>query len=89
MAEIALGREGGGGVVAAFRRAFGEKLGSVGAVLLISTLVISSSYYVVVVGNVLFTTGYSLLAGFSAETIPGFSNRSWPMAGFNMASPFC
>ena len=70
MAEIALGREGGGGILAAFRKALGDRAGSAVAVLLMTTLLVASSYYAVVVGNVIYTTAFSFLYGFSKESIP-------------------
>ena len=75
MAEIALGREGGGGIMAAFRKATGKKLGTFAGILLMTTLLISSSYYAVVVGNVLFTTVFSLYRGFTKTTIPEFQSQ--------------
>lgn len=75
IAEIALGREGGGGILAAFRKAFGERAGSVVGVLLMSTLLIAASYYAVVVANVLFTTAFSVLKGFDKQTVPVFQSQ--------------
>lgn len=72
MAEMALGREGGGGILIAFRKAFGERIGSLAAGLLMVTLLIAASYYAVVVGNVIYTTWFSVFTGFSSETIPVF-----------------
>ncbi len=75
MAEMALGREGGGGPVVSFRKAFGHRLGSAAGFLLLITLLIAASYYAVVVGNVIFTTAFSILHGFDSTSIPLFKSR--------------
>ena len=96
MAEIALGRAGGGGIVKAFQNAVGRRAGKVIGVFLMTTLLIAASYYAVVVGNVIFAAGFSILSGFSAESIPSFKSglsNGWIQYGIHPGIgcrvPFC
>ena len=71
-AEWALGRSTRAGTLGALRAAFGRRLGlSLGALLVIGIL-IADSYYMVVIGNILFSAGYSVWPGFSAEQLAPF-----------------
>jgi len=74
MAEIALGRTTGGGIISAFVKSAGQPLGRVIGYILLITITISGSYYLVVVSNVIFTTGYFLLHGFSGQQITQYSS---------------
>ncbi|HCM76858.1 MAG TPA: hypothetical protein DIS90_10780 [Cytophagales bacterium] len=67
MAEMTLGRISGKGTLDAFRKAFGLKVGSWIGYLLLAVVTIAGSYYAVVIANVVYTTSYSLLIGFSDE----------------------
>jgi NSS family neurotransmitter:Na+ symporter len=74
-AEWALGRSTRSGTLGALSAALGSRLGlSLGAVLVIGIL-IANSYYMVVIGNILFSAGYSIWPGFSADQLDGFSQR--------------
>lgn len=73
MAEMALGRQSRGGTLTAFRNTLGKTIGSAVGFLLLITIMIAASYYAVVVGNVLFTTIFSIFYGFQAETIPEYN----------------
>lgn len=65
MAEMTLGRKSGKGTVDAFRIVFGRVAGSVVGYMLLVVITIAGAYYAVVVANVVFTTGFSTLVGFS------------------------
>ena len=67
-AEWALGRALRMGPVPVFRRVLGSRIGVlIGAVLIVS-MVIADSYYMVVVGNIAYTAVFGLTQGFAAET---------------------
>jgi NSS family neurotransmitter:Na+ symporter len=87
MAEIALGRASGGGTLVAFRKVFGNKAGSVVGFILLFSLLIAASYYAVVVGNVLFTTFFSIANGFNQQNIPVFQeglSSGWQQYGITL-----
>jgi NSS family neurotransmitter:Na+ symporter len=65
VAEMTLGRMSGNGTLDALRLAFGKRYGGVLGFVLLGVVSIAGSYYAVVVGNVVFTTIYSGIAGFS------------------------
>ncbi|MEQ8364417.1 MAG: sodium-dependent transporter [Cyclobacteriaceae bacterium] len=67
MAEMALGRMSGKGTLDAFRTVFGKGAGSATGYLLLTVITIAGSYYAVVVANVFFTTGYSVIHGFNTN----------------------
>jgi len=68
MAEWALGRETRSGPLGAFDGAFGRWGKGIGILLLITVLV-ANSYYVVVVANVTYTAGFSIAFGFGPGTM--------------------
>ncbi len=72
MAEWAFGRETRNGPFGAFQRALGKPGSALGVVLLFTVLV-ANSYYLVVVANVTYTAAFSLLRGFSQQTAPAYS----------------
>ena len=43
--------------------------------LLVLTVLIANSYYVVIVGNVAFTAAFAMFTGFTPETIPLYTIR--------------
>lgn len=71
-AEWALGRATRQGTLGAMRIAFGPVFGTVAGVLLMVTVLVAGSYYVVVVGNVIYATLFSVTVGFSDASMPGF-----------------
>ncbi len=73
MGEWAFGRESRSGPLGAFRQALGKPGSAVGALLLFTVLV-ANSYYIVVVANVAYTAGFSLLRGFSDTTRAAYTN---------------
>ncbi|MEQ8423558.1 MAG: hypothetical protein RIA63_02545, partial [Cyclobacteriaceae bacterium] len=74
MAEMTLGRLSGKGTLDAFRTILGRQVGSFTGYLLLVVITIAGSYYAVVVSNVIFTTGYSVILGFKSETSQQFQN---------------
>ena len=68
-AEWSLGRYARHGPLGAFKAAFGRAGFAIGLVLL-ATVLIANSYYVVVVANVAYTAGFSVLVGFSDQSMP-------------------
>lgn len=87
MAEMTLGRMSGKGTLAAFRLAFGKSFGGFFGYLLLIVITIAGSYYSVVVANVFFTTIFSMFAGFSPDTIPGFHqwlSNGWLQYGITL-----
>lgn len=69
MAEMTLGRMSGKGTLDSLRLAFGKPTGSILGYMLLVVITIAGSYYAVVVANVLFTTGFSIIPGFSGATM--------------------
>jgi NSS family neurotransmitter:Na+ symporter len=68
-AEWSLGRYTRHGPIGAMEKAFGPFGRLIGYVLVL-TVLIANSYYVVIVGNVAFSAIFSTLTGFTPETIP-------------------
>jgi NSS family neurotransmitter:Na+ symporter len=73
-AEWSLGRYTRHGPIGAMEKAFGPFGRLIGYVLVL-TVLIANSYYVVIVGNVAFSAVFSTLTGFSSETIPLYEAR--------------
>ena len=73
MGEWALGRATRSGPIGAFKAAFGPAGRWIGVILLI-TVLIANSYYVVVVANVVYTAGFSLVSGFSIGSLDAFED---------------
>jgi neurotransmitter:Na+ symporter, NSS family len=73
MGEWALGRETRSGPLGAFDVAFGRWGRAVGVILL-TTVLVANSYYVVVVANVTYTAAFSLGVGFAPDTIATFQS---------------
>ncbi|MEQ9564907.1 MAG: hypothetical protein RLN85_03665, partial [Pseudomonadales bacterium] len=71
-AEWALGREARKGPIGALSSVWGAKWGKRIGSLIVFTMVISTSYYIVVIGNVAFTASFSILNGFSDSTFTTF-----------------
>jgi len=68
LTEISLGQKIRKGVVYAFKSLFGNKTGSAIGYFFIGVITISGSYYAVVVANVFFSAGFSIISGFSSST---------------------
>jgi NSS family neurotransmitter:Na+ symporter len=70
-AEWSLGRYTRHGPVGALEKAFGPYGRWIGYIL-VTTVLIANSYYVVIVGNVTFSAVFAIFIGFSPETIPQY-----------------
>jgi len=68
IAEMSLGRMSRSGTIGALKSGFGERGGNIAGYFFTCVVTIAGSYYAVVVANVFFTAGFSLLPGFSATT---------------------
>lgn len=73
-AEWSLGRYTRHGPIGAMEHAFGP-VGRWIGYLLVLTVLIANSYYVVIVGNVAFSAFFALAIGFTPETIPLYAAR--------------
>ena len=73
-AEWSLGRYTRYGPLGAMERAFGPYGRWIGY-LLVTTVLIANSYYVVIVGNVAFSAAFAMFAGFTPETIPLYTTQ--------------
>lgn len=71
-AEWTLGRETGRGPIGALAAVWGSRWGRRIGGLLVFTMVISTSYYIVVIGNIAFAASFSTMQGFSDETLSDF-----------------
>lgn len=70
--EWALGRRARGGTISAFVLAFGPGYGRVVGYLLTASMLLSSSYYLIVIGNVGYMAWFSTAIGFSDADSPVF-----------------
>ena len=76
MAEIGLGRAIRQGPIGAFKAAFGKTIGTLIGYMLMLTICIAASYYVIVIANVLFSAGYAAIYGFEGtENITNYNNH--------------
>ncbi len=73
-AEWSLGRYTRYGPLGAMERAFGP-FGRLIGYLLVTTVLIANSYYVVIVGNVAFSAAFAIFTGFTPETIPSYTAK--------------
>lgn len=87
MAEMTLGRMSGEGTLKALQLAFGKRSGSVFGFILLGVVTIAGSYYAVVVGNVVFTTIFSAVPGFSSsnqESYHAILSNGWIQYGLTL-----
>ncbi len=70
--EWALGRETRKGPVGAFSAAFGPQWGKAIGSLLIVTVLVADSYYMVVIANVVSSSYFSIGYGFDSSSIPAY-----------------
>ena len=73
-AELALARSYRGATITVMFRSFG-RFGRIAGYLLVAGVTVASSYYTLVVGNVFYSVWYSLVHGFSPETIPQYAQN--------------
>ena len=88
MAEMTIGRRSGNGTVDAFRMTFGRLAGGIVGYMLLVVITIAGAYYAVVVANVMFTTGFSMVIGFNPDTSPVYENllsNGWVQYGMTVA----
>lgn len=86
-AEWTLGRETKKGPIGALASVWGPKWGRRIGTLIVLTIVISTSYYIVVIGNVAFTAYFSILNGFTDSTFATFDQQfsnGWLQYGFSV-----
>ena len=74
-AEWTLGRETRKGPIGALSSVWGAKWGNRIGALIVFTMVISTSYYIVVIGNIAFTASFSILNGFTNLTFTSFDQQ--------------
>ena len=87
-AEWTLGRETGKGPIGALSAVWGEAWGRRIGGLLVFTMIVSTSYYLVVIGNIAFTASFSVLTGFDDASMVQFSSQfdnGWLQYGFGLA----
>jgi NSS family neurotransmitter:Na+ symporter len=75
VAEYALGRKSRAGVLDTYRATLGRPLGTVLGLTLIASILVADSYYTVVIGNIVDTTWFSAVNGFSEATMPAYQAR--------------
>lgn len=75
MAEWGLGRSTRQGPIGAFTAMWGKRAGLTVGCLLLFTVLVAESYYIYVIANVGFLTGFSVLHGFNSETMPSFNSH--------------
>ena len=75
VAEYALGRHTRSGVLDSYRATLGPRTGAVLGAILIVSILVADSYYVVVVGNIVYTAWYSARHGFSDRSIAAYQER--------------
>ncbi len=73
MGEISLGRITRKGPIGAFKIALGNNIGGFIGFILLITILTANSYYAVVVGNVFYTSFYSVVNGFDSDNIQHYS----------------
>ena len=84
-AEWALGRETRKGPIGALASVWGTRWGRVIGGTLVFTMVVSTSYYIVVIGNIAFAASFSAIEGFSEDTLDDFGTLfgdGWLQYGF-------
>ena len=74
-AEWTLGRATGKGPIGALSSVLGKTWGRRIGGLIVFTMIVSTSYYLVVIGNIAFTASFSVLNGFSDSTIAEFDGQ--------------
>ncbi len=72
MAEWALGRGTRRGPVGAFTAALGPVGGRIIGALLLITVLVADSYYLVVIANIVYAGGFSIRHGFNPDHLPAF-----------------
>lgn len=85
-AEWGLGRHTRAGTLGAFSLAFGPRLGVTLGCFLVFGILVADSYYMVVVGNILFSAGFSVWPGFESASLDSFEARlTMPLVQYGAA----
>ncbi len=74
MSELALGRETRKGPLGTFTQILGPVAGRIVGYLLLITVLVADSYYLVVIGNVAYTSVFSITQGFGPETAEAYQS---------------
>lgn len=74
LTEMLVGKDSRASTLTAYASLYGNRWGKAIGYLLALAVTIAGSYYVVVVANVLFSAGFSIVKGFSPETNPEYQN---------------
>ena len=74
-AEWSLGRETGKGPIGALSAVWGRTWGRRIGGLIVFTMIVSTSYYLVVIGNIAFTASFSVFKGFGEQTLADFDSQ--------------
>lgn len=69
MAEMSLGRLTRKGPLGAFREAFGTTIGTIIGWMLLITITIAASYYVIIIANVIYAAWFSAVHGFTTDNL--------------------
>lgn len=72
LSEMLLGKNNHSSTLAAYHSLYGRWWGKLLGYFFVVAITVAGSYYAVVLANVLFSTGFSMLKGFSAETNPQY-----------------
>lgn len=75
MAEWGLGRTTRQGPIGAFTAMWGKRVGLIVGCMLMFTVLVAESYYIFVISNIAYLTGFSVSQGFSSENIPAFKQN--------------
>ncbi len=89
MAEWALGKNTRSGPLGAFSAVWGSTIGKGIGYLLLLTVAVANSYYLVVIANVLYSTYFSLFKGFAPGNLAQFDrglNLAWLQCGIGVAT---
>lgn len=73
-AEFALGRALRSGLIDSYRKSLGPRTGSVLGSVLALALLVANSYYMVVIGNIVYLTGFGIRHGFSTGNASELAN---------------
>ncbi len=71
-AEWGLGRVTGKGPIGALSQAFGKTPGTIIGTLLLCSLLVTVSYYALVIGNVAYSTWFAFAQGFSEQSLDNY-----------------
>ncbi len=91
MAEWALGRSNQCGPVEAYRRALGTRFGLIIGCIIMFTLSVANSYYMVMIAKIAYTGWFSAINGFTGSNITDFQKgleSGWMTIGISLTILF-